>query len=96
MFSAHVEHEEQYIQALERFMDNTVYKDDPEMPVCFLKFVDFTKELTGLLRNLVSSSLTSICCRIFQTCTCLACGSQAADCTLQEILRVACRAHRCM
>lgn len=51
----HVEHEEQYIQALERFMDNTVYKDDPEMPVSFLKFVDFTKELTGLLRNLLQN-----------------------------------------
>lgn len=98
VFSAHVENEEQYIQALERFMENTVYKDDPEMPDYFLKFAGFTKELTGLFKNLVSKSLTSICCRIFQTCICLACGSQAADCTLQDVLRVTCRAisHRCM
>jgi len=52
--SAHVENEEQYIQALERFTDNSVYKDDPEMSNHFLKFASFTKELTGLLKNLVS------------------------------------------
>lgn len=51
----HVENEEQYIQALERFMDNTVYKDDPEMPVHFLKFAGFTKELTGLFKNLLQN-----------------------------------------
>uniref|UniRef100_A0A8C1QDB8 ArfGAP with SH3 domain, ankyrin repeat and PH domain 2b n=1 Tax=Cyprinus carpio TaxID=7962 RepID=A0A8C1QDB8_CYPCA len=36
--------EEQYIQALERFTDNTVYKDDPEMSDYFLRFASFTKE----------------------------------------------------
>ncbi|KAL1253756.1 hypothetical protein QQF64_015985 [Cirrhinus molitorella] len=51
----HVENEEQYIQALERFMDNTVYKDDPEMPNYFLTFADFTKELTGLFKNLLQN-----------------------------------------
>uniref|UniRef100_A0A8C2G5N0 ArfGAP with SH3 domain, ankyrin repeat and PH domain 2b n=1 Tax=Cyprinus carpio TaxID=7962 RepID=A0A8C2G5N0_CYPCA len=51
--------EEQYIQALERFTDNTVYKDDPEMSDYFLRFASFTKELTGLFKNLVSQSLTS-------------------------------------
>uniref|UniRef100_A0A8C2GFB9 ArfGAP with SH3 domain, ankyrin repeat and PH domain 2b n=1 Tax=Cyprinus carpio TaxID=7962 RepID=A0A8C2GFB9_CYPCA len=55
----HVENEEQYIQALERFTDNTVYKDDPEMSDYFLRFASFTKELTGLFKNLVSQSLTS-------------------------------------
>uniref|UniRef100_A0A8C2GD83 ArfGAP with SH3 domain, ankyrin repeat and PH domain 2b n=1 Tax=Cyprinus carpio TaxID=7962 RepID=A0A8C2GD83_CYPCA len=59
VFSAHVENEEQYIQALERFTDNTVYKDDPEMSDYFLRFASFTKELTGLFKNLVSQSLTS-------------------------------------
>lgn len=59
MSSAHVENEEQYIQALERFTDNTVYKDDPEMSDYFLRFASFTKELTGLFKNLVSQSLTS-------------------------------------
>uniref|UniRef100_A0A673N275 ArfGAP with SH3 domain, ankyrin repeat and PH domain 2b n=1 Tax=Sinocyclocheilus rhinocerous TaxID=307959 RepID=A0A673N275_9TELE len=57
--------EEQYIQALERFTDNTVYKDDPDMSDYFLRFAGFTKELTGLFKNLVSQSLTSICCRSF-------------------------------
>uniref|UniRef100_A0A672R1V5 Arf-GAP with SH3 domain, ANK repeat and PH domain-containing protein 2-like n=1 Tax=Sinocyclocheilus grahami TaxID=75366 RepID=A0A672R1V5_SINGR len=65
VFSAHVDNEEQYIQALERFTDSTVYKDDPEMPSYFLTFAGFTKELTGLFKNLVSQSLTSICCRSF-------------------------------
>lgn len=51
---AHVENEEQYIQALERFTDTSVYKDDPDMSGYFLKFASFTKELTGLLKNLVS------------------------------------------
>ncbi|KTF91216.1 hypothetical protein cypCar_00000236 [Cyprinus carpio] len=48
----HVENEEQYIQALERFTDSTVYKDDPELPKYFLKFSDFTKELSSLFKNL--------------------------------------------
>ncbi|XP_051732413.1 LOW QUALITY PROTEIN: arf-GAP with SH3 domain, ANK repeat and PH domain-containing protein 2b [Ctenopharyngodon idella] len=51
----HVENEEQYIQALERFTDNSVYKDDPDMPDHFLKFACFTKELTGLFKNLLQN-----------------------------------------
>uniref|UniRef100_A0A8C1FU71 ArfGAP with SH3 domain, ankyrin repeat and PH domain 2b n=1 Tax=Cyprinus carpio carpio TaxID=630221 RepID=A0A8C1FU71_CYPCA len=51
----HVENEEQYIQALERFTDNTVYKDDPEMSDYFLRFASFTKELTGLFKNLLQN-----------------------------------------
>lgn len=65
VFSAHVENEEQYIQALERFTDNTVYKDDPEMSGYFLSFSNFTKELTGLFKNLVSKFLTPIYCISF-------------------------------
>uniref|UniRef100_A0A8C1UDR3 ArfGAP with SH3 domain, ankyrin repeat and PH domain 2b n=1 Tax=Cyprinus carpio TaxID=7962 RepID=A0A8C1UDR3_CYPCA len=53
--SAHVENEEQYIQALERFTDSTVYKDDPELPKYFLKFSDFTKELSSLFKNLLQN-----------------------------------------
>lgn len=60
MLSAHVENEEQYIQALERFTDNTVYKDDPEMSGYFLKFAGLTKELTGLFKNLVKLSICHI------------------------------------
>uniref|UniRef100_A0A671NY13 Arf-GAP with SH3 domain, ANK repeat and PH domain-containing protein 2-like n=1 Tax=Sinocyclocheilus anshuiensis TaxID=1608454 RepID=A0A671NY13_9TELE len=51
----HVENEEQYIQALEKFTDSTVYKDDPEMPSYFLTFAGFTKELTGLFKNLLQN-----------------------------------------
>ncbi|XP_051951895.1 arf-GAP with SH3 domain, ANK repeat and PH domain-containing protein 2b isoform X1 [Xyrauchen texanus] len=52
---SHVENEDQYIQALERFTDNTVYKDDPEMSNYFLTFAGFTKELTGLFKNLLQN-----------------------------------------
>ncbi|XP_034052464.1 arf-GAP with SH3 domain, ANK repeat and PH domain-containing protein 2-like [Gymnodraco acuticeps] len=46
---AHVEHEEQYVQAMERL------GDDADVGSAFLKFSVFTKELTALFKNLLQN-----------------------------------------
>ncbi|KAM7368310.1 hypothetical protein PAMP_014543 [Pampus punctatissimus] len=52
---AHVDHEEQYIQSMEKFGDNCANREDTEVGSAFIKFSVFTKELTALFKNLLQN-----------------------------------------
>lgn len=49
-----MDNEEQYVQAMEKFGDNLVSREDAAVGSAFLRFAVFTKELSALFKNLVS------------------------------------------
>ncbi|XP_061785978.1 arf-GAP with SH3 domain, ANK repeat and PH domain-containing protein 2b isoform X1 [Nerophis lumbriciformis] len=51
----HVEHEEQYVHAMEKLGDNCVCNEDTEVGSAFIKFAIFTKELAALFKNLMQN-----------------------------------------